>query len=95
LKKYGWAWWLHIRNPSSWESQAGRSRVQGQSEVHSNFQVSQDYILRPCPKKTLKNKRYIQFKKDTDIEKQLAQIENQKLYGHIRSNYINNYTKFI
>jgi hypothetical protein len=38
---------VHPYNPSTWEVEKGRSPVQGQPGLHSEFQVIRGYIVRP------------------------------------------------
>jgi hypothetical protein len=42
---------VHACNPNTLEFEARGSQVQGQPEIHSEFQVSLSYIVRPCLKK--------------------------------------------
>jgi hypothetical protein len=41
-------------NPRTEEAEAGRSGVSGHPELHSKFQTSLSYIVRPCLKTTTK-----------------------------------------
>jgi hypothetical protein len=44
----------HTFNPSTWEAEAGRFLQQ--PGLQSEFQDSQGYTVKPCPKKTKQNK---------------------------------------
>jgi hypothetical protein len=49
---------VHAFNPSTWEAEAGRflSSVRGQPGLQSEFQDSQGYTEKPCPKKANSDK---------------------------------------
>jgi hypothetical protein len=47
----------HACNPSTWEAEAGRSRVQGWPGQHGEFEANQGYIVRPYLKKKKKEKQ--------------------------------------
>lgn len=41
-------WHIHSYAPSTWEGEAGRSRVWGPPGQHSNYEASLSYIVRHC-----------------------------------------------
>jgi hypothetical protein len=46
---------VHICSPGTQEAEAGKSQVQDQPKLHSEFKASLGYIARPCLKKTKQN----------------------------------------
>jgi hypothetical protein len=57
-KKNPARWQWHVFNPSTWEVEEGGSLwVQGQPGLHSEFQDSQGYRVRPCLGKNNNNKQ--------------------------------------
>jgi hypothetical protein len=57
---------VHSCNPSTQEVEAGGSQIRGQLGLHSKFQTSLGYIVRPC----LQNKQTTKQKEKRKKEKE-------------------------